>query len=324
MSTRTQQLPIAVIGAGPVGLAAAARLVERGLVPLVFERGACVGTALLEWGHVRVFSPWAWNIDTAAQTLLKQIGWLAPDPDELPTGREIAERYLAPLAAHPGIAPHVILNAQVTAISRATHDKMTDGGRDTAPFCIRWRDPGGGEHEATARAVIDASGAWSQPNPMGVNGLPVLGEATARERIAYGIPDVLGRARADYENKRTLVVGGGHSAINVVLDLVRLQASAPQTTIVWALRKNRIEKLLGGGLNDQLPGRGELGVAAMKAIVEQRLDAAELGFMLRALEADVAQARDRQAALQPHAIVGFPQMRKELVGEGVHPSRGAG
>ena len=67
MMTRIEELPVAVIGAGPVGLAAAAHLVERGLRPVIFERGDSVGASLLEWGHVRVFSPWRYNIDAAAR-----------------------------------------------------------------------------------------------------------------------------------------------------------------------------------------------------------------------------------------------------------------
>ena len=55
--TTSQSLPVAVIGAGPVGLAAAAHLVERGIEPIVFEKGDRVGAAVRQWGHVRVFSP---------------------------------------------------------------------------------------------------------------------------------------------------------------------------------------------------------------------------------------------------------------------------
>jgi hypothetical protein len=107
---------------------------------------------------------------------------------------------------------------------------------------------------------------------MGANGLPVLGEYQARDFIDYGIPDVLGGARARFADKRVLVVGAGHSAINVVLDLLSLQKASPQTQVFWGLRRNRIEKLLGGGLNDQLPQRGALGLAAMEAIKEKRLE----------------------------------------------------
>src|SRR6266508_3400519 len=90
---------VAVIGAGPVGLAAAAHLGARGIEPLVFEAGERVGASVREWGHVRVFSPWGFNIDPVAQRLLTASGWTAPDAEAYPTGAEIVERYLEPLAA---------------------------------------------------------------------------------------------------------------------------------------------------------------------------------------------------------------------------------
>ena len=267
-----EELPVVVIGAGPVGLAAAARLVERGIRPLVLERGFGAGAAVEGWGHVRVFSPWAYNIDAAARSLLEAGGWLAPDPEALPTGHELVRDYLAPLAAHPAIAPHVVLGATVEAVTRAGIDKVTSVGREDAPFVVRWRDRDGAERRVEARSVIDASGTWGAPNPMGVDGLAVEGERAAGDRIAYGIPDVLGRDRAAYAGRRVLVVGGGHSAINVALDLLRLEEDAPGTRVTWALRRDRFDRLLGGGINDELPERGALGLAAKRAIEAGQLE----------------------------------------------------
>lgn len=266
-----EDLPVIVIGAGPVGLAAAARLVERGLRPLVLERGPGAGAALA-WGHVRVFSPWTYNIDAAARTLLEASDWKSPDPEALPTGGELVRQYLAPLAAHLALAPNLVFGAAVEAVTRRGLDKVSSAGRATAPFVVRWRGADGVGHRVEARAVIDASGTWGSPNPMGVDGLPVEGETEAGDRIAYGIPDVLGRDRAGYAGQRVLVVGGGHSAINVALDLLRLQQEAPGTQVIWALRRDRIDRLLGGGLNDQLPERGALGLAAKRAIESGQLE----------------------------------------------------
>lgn len=263
-------LPVAVIGAGPVGLAAAARLVERGLRPAVFEKGASVGAAIREWGHVRVFSPWDYNVDEAARSLLAANGVAAPAGKHLPTGAEIVRDYLEPLSRVPAIAEGLRLGAEVTGITRLGHDLMFNDGRADAPFVVRYREASG-EHRQLARAVIDASGTWWNPNPMGVDGLPVQGEAEASDLIAYGIPDVAGAEREAYAGKRVLVVGSGHSAINVALALLELQDEVPGTEILWALRRNGIEKLLGGGLNDQLPERGALGLAAKEAIDAGRL-----------------------------------------------------
>src|SRR5687767_7651643 len=147
-------LPVAIIGAGPVGLAAAAHLVQRGLTPMLFERGPAVGHALRAWSQVRVFSPWRYNIDETARTLLEQTDWVAPNPEALPTGGEIVRHYLEPLAAHPALAPHLILEAEVFSIRREGLDKVTTLGREATPFVIHWRDGSGKAHKARAQAVI--------------------------------------------------------------------------------------------------------------------------------------------------------------------------
>lgn len=278
-------LPVAIIGAGPVGLAAAAQLIERGLTPLVFERGAGVGSAMSSWAHVRVFSPWRYNIDEAARRLLDAHGWQAPDPDALPTGGEIVSAYLAPLAALPQMRDAIQLNAEVVAVTRAGLDKVTSSSREAQPFSVRWRDADGVVHTTPARAVIDASGTWHQPNPIGIDGLLVTGEDTHADRIAYGMPDVLGAARDDYSGQRVLVIGSGHSAIQSALALLDLQKNEPGTHVTWGLRRNRIERLLGGGLNDQLPARGALGLAARQAIDDGQLEILA-PFAVRAIQSN--------------------------------------
>lgn len=264
------ELPVAVIGAGPVGLAAAARLIERGIVPLIFEKGTSTGSAVLEWGHVRVFSPWKYNVDDAARALLDATGWSEPDPDCHPNGKEIVEAYLAPLSKVRQIAEGLKFGATVRAITRKGLSKIGSKGRDAAPFVVRYEQDGV-EKDALVRAVIDASGTWGQPNPLGVHGLPIPGESVSRY-LSYGIPDVVGARRADFIGKRTLVVGGGHSAINVAIALMELQDADPKTEIYWALRHDGVDRLLGGGLNDQLPERGALGLAAKKAMEDGRLN----------------------------------------------------
>lgn len=266
-----KNLPVAIIGAGPVGLAAAAQLVRRGLKPLILESGPSAGTSLRAWGHVRVFSPWRYVVEAAAAELLRSTGWNAPDDDALPTGTEIVEQYLEPLARVPEIAKNILFDAKVSAITRQGLDKVASQERDAAPFQMRYTDKTGTERSVIVRAVLDASGTWSRPSPMGVDGLPVIGEKSASDKIAYGIPDVTGRDKADYAGRCVLVVGSGHSAINAVLSLLDLQATAPATKVLWALRRNRIERLLGGGLNDQLPARGDLGLAAKAAIENGRV-----------------------------------------------------
>src|SRR5918912_1191725 len=227
MSTLRSTLPVAIIGAGPVGLAAAAHLLARGETPFVLEAGAAVGASIRAWRHVRFFSPWKYTVDATSVALLEPTGWTLPDPDAAPTGAEIVERYLEPLAALPQTAPHLRFGARVTAIARRGHDKMKTPGREDAPFVLRIQCPDGSEDQVLATAVVDASGTWRTPNPLGADGLPALGEAAATDRIVYGIPDVLGAARSRYAGKRVLVVGSGNSAFNALLELADLAEQEP-------------------------------------------------------------------------------------------------
>lgn len=254
-----RKLPIAVIGAGPVGLAAAAHLIERGETPIVFEAGRAIGANVLGWGHVRMFSPWEFTVDRASVRLLEMHGWQMPPLNELPTGRELVECYLVPLSELPEIRDHIHLSARVVAVSRLNIDKMKDAGRENAPFVLHVVYEDGIEALVEASAVIDASGTWHKPNPLGSGGLPAVGEKRQTQQIFYGIPDVLGSHRERYTNKRVLVVGSGHSAINALLELVELKNTAPETTIYWAMRGTNLTRVYGGGEDDALPARGRLG-----------------------------------------------------------------
>src|SRR5947208_1975992 len=121
-------LPVVVIGAGPIGLAAAAHLLERGETPFILEAGASVGASISEWGHVRLFTPWRYATDSASTTLLEAAGWQHPDPEQHPTGTELVEGYLKPLATLPQMRPHLRLNSRVTRIARSGFDKMKSIG----------------------------------------------------------------------------------------------------------------------------------------------------------------------------------------------------
>src|SRR5688572_33487538 len=93
-----ENLPVVVIGAGPVGLSAAAHLTTRGLPYVVLEATDGVAACFRSTAHVRLFSPWKMNIDAAAARVLEPHGWKAPDPDGMPTAGELRSQYLEPLA----------------------------------------------------------------------------------------------------------------------------------------------------------------------------------------------------------------------------------
>ena len=280
-----EKLPVAVIGGGPVGLAAAAHLLARGEEPLVFEAGAQVGANMRQWGHVRLFSPWSYVVDKASAVLLEEIGWERPDANDYPTGRDIVERYLEPLAATPQLASRIRLGSRVVAVARLDRDKMKTEGRESTPFLVRVLKADGSEEEVLARAVIDASGTWHQPNPMGASGVPAMGESAAAGRIVYGIPDVAGVDRERYAGRRTAVVGSGHSAFNALLELVALARQVPGTTVLWVVRRPSLDKVFGGGSKDALSARGELGIR-LRQLVESGEIQVATGFRLRAVRSE--------------------------------------
>ncbi|MEK8130051.1 FAD-dependent oxidoreductase [Paenibacillus filicis] len=263
-------LPVVIIGAGPVGLAAAAHLAERGVKFLLLESGEEAGHHISKWGHVRLFSPWQYNVDKAAERLLAADGWLAPAPDELPTGQEFLERYLRPLSELPAIRSQLILGARVVAISRQDKDKMKSAGRDELPFEI-YADVNGKLQIYEAKAVIDASGTWGHSNPIAASGVWTQEERSLSSQISYGIPDIQGKEAAKYAGKRVAVVGGGHSALNTILDLAELKKSHPQTEILWLMRKHKVEEAYGGEENDQLAARGELGSRIHRLVDAQQI-----------------------------------------------------
>lgn len=279
------RLPVAVIGAGPVGLAAAAHLISRGEEPLVFEAGGQVGASVREWGHVALFSPWRYVVDAASAALLEAAGWERPEGEAYPTGRDLVERYLEPLAATPAVAPRLRLGTRVVAVARLDHDKMKTGERDRAPFLLQVRRADGQEEEVLARAVIDASGTWLRPNPLGASGVPAVGERAAAARILYGIPDVAGVDRARYAGRRTAVVGSGHSAFNTLLDLVALGREVPGTGVTWIVRRPSLDRIFGGGASDALSARGELGGRVQDLVASGGVRVAT-GFRVRALRAE--------------------------------------
>ncbi|MDJ0319490.1 FAD-dependent oxidoreductase [Pseudarthrobacter sp. PS3-L1] len=288
-------LPVAVIGAGPVGLAAAAHLLERGLEPVIFEAGSSAGAAVDQWRHIRLFSPWRFNIDAAALRLLEGTGWVPPRPTAVPFGGELVDNYLAPLAALPSIASRLVAGARVSAVTRQGMDKAHTQGRDSAAFVVRVEHADGQTRDHTVAAVIDASGTWSTRNPLGDSGLPARGEMAAGHAISPPLPDVNGRDRDAFAGRRVLVVGAGHSAANTLINLAELAKSSPDTRVIWAVRGSSEAKAYGGGDADGLPARGQLG-ARLRRLVEAGRIELHTGFGIAALQGCAAgtsvEARD--------------------------------
>ncbi len=260
-----KQLPVVIIGGGPVGLAAAAQLSLKSEPFILFEAGESVGANILKWGHVRLFSPWQYNVDKAAKQLLEKNGWKAPNDDDIPTGQELVENYLTPLASLPELKDNIYYNARVNAVSRKGLSKIKTAHRDELPFSI-YVEIDGERKQFEARAVIDASGTWDNPNPSHSDGVWTKEERSLSKHFFYGIPDILGSQKQRYLGKSVAVVGGGHSAINALLELESLKMENPDTKIYWILRKKSVKEVYGGQEDDNLPARGELGIRIEKMV----------------------------------------------------------
>jgi thioredoxin reductase len=279
------RLPVAVIGAGPVGLAAAAHLLARGLDPLVLEAGPGVGTFAHAWGHVRMFSPWRYNMDKAVLAMLHETAWLSPHEDAFPAGSELVERYLEPLAKLPEISSRLRLDTRVTAVTRVGFGKVRTAGRENAPFELRTMDAVGREGSLLASAVIDTSGTWATGNWAGASGIPAMGETAAAARIAYGMPDVLGADRARYAGRKIMVVGSGDSAKGTLIELAWLAGDASGTAIVWVARNPDLTRAYGGGAADGLAERGALGTR-VRQLVDQGTVSLVNPFAIAAISGD--------------------------------------
>ncbi|HSF26366.1 MAG TPA: NAD(P)-binding domain-containing protein [Actinomycetes bacterium] len=269
--TPSADLPLVIVGAGPIGLAAAAYAQSRGLATIVLEAGPTAGASVREWGHVRLFSAWRELVDPAAAKLLAPTGWVAPDSDSYPTGTDWVEQYLAPLAGALADTDEVEIRYghRVVGLARHGRDRLVAADREGLPFTVHVETSDGTRVRLNAAAVVDASGTWTGPNPLGGDGYPAAGEAEHANRIAYDIPDFTDLDVADrYAGKHVAVAGAGASAQNVLVGLSELAKAHPGTRVTWLVRRPGTDDAFGGGDNDQLEQRGALGERAKRAVAD--------------------------------------------------------
>ena len=266
VSDRLATLPVVIIGAGPIGLAAAANLVDRGIDFTILEAGDRIADSIQLWGHTRLFSPWKHLVDPASRRLLEATGWVMPAAEgRAPTGQELVDDYLAPLADLPEIGSRIQFGARVVAVSREGMDRTRTAGRAQAPFLLRIQHQDGQVTESTARAVIDASGTYTSPNPLASSGLTPLGFDQVADRVLHALPDVLGADRARFVGRHTVVVGAGHSAANTLIALGKLAQQEPGTRVTWAIR-NPSAIRVSSSPDDDLPDRAKLGTRTERLV----------------------------------------------------------
>ncbi|MFN2432378.1 MAG: hypothetical protein ABR599_06095 [Gemmatimonadota bacterium] len=288
---------MAILGAGPVGLAALARAREQGWDARVYERGR-VGENVRAWGHVRMFSPHGMNAGGGVT------GAGAPGPDDLLTGDEYVEAYLEPMSRRAGLIERVMTGTAVLAVSRGglrKGDEIATRERGLRPFHVLVEGPAG-ERVEEAEVVLDATGTFGTPNWLGEGGIPAPGERAAGAGVEHALPDLEGVARGLYSGRHTLVVGSGHSAATAIGWLARIARGSPGTRVTWVTRS-----------------------AASRPVAEVPVDPLTERARVAAEANDMAAAAGRGEAPWLARLPGFAVRGVERAGEGFRArlSRGA-
>ena len=256
---------IAVLGAGPVGLEAAAQAAHAGYPIAVYDRGD-VGEALGQWGHVRLFTPFGMNSTPLGLDLIRKEHpqHQLPGPNDLLTGLEYRDAYLVPLALTSKLGDAVKSRTFVVTVGRSgvlKADSPTDPRRVAAPFRLLLRDDKGAERFDEADIVLDCTGTYGRHAWLGDGGIPAAGEIAAEKQVSYGVDDVLGRRKAQYASKSVIVVGGGFSAATTVCALAQLAEENAATWVFWLTRGPRSTPLQRNP-NDPLRERDRLAAKA--------------------------------------------------------------
>ncbi|HVS38154.1 MAG TPA: monooxygenase [Gemmataceae bacterium] len=249
---------IAVLGAGPIGLEAALYAAALNLPFKIYERGR-VGEYLRRWGHVRMFTPFGMNSTPLGRARIRadQPEHPLPESAAMLTGREHVAAYLEPLALAPVLTPAIHENTAVLQIGRRgllKGDYPGDARRGKEPFRLLLRDDKGRERIEEADVVLDCTGVYGNPRRLGCGGIAAVGEAAARQHIAFGLEDIAGERKSHYADKTTLVIGAGHSAAATVCALAALAEKHPATWVIWLARgagSQPIRRITGDPLRER-------------------------------------------------------------------------
>ncbi|HET9690464.1 MAG TPA: NAD(P)-binding protein [Acidimicrobiales bacterium] len=238
---------VAVIGAGPVGIDAALAAHERGWDVVVYERASRVAGNVRDWAHVRMFTPWAIDVSP------RMVAAVAAPPGGCPSGADFAD-YLDRVAGRLP-AGAVRLGTTVEAVGREgllKSDEIGTGERDRRCFRLLVRAGDGAEVIEHADVVVDCSGTWHNPAPLGAAGIPAPGERSCD--VVRRIPEVDG----SWAGRRVLLAGAGKSAQTAARALAGAGAD-----LTWAVRS--LAPTWGAVDDDPLPDRAAL-VTSSQAI----------------------------------------------------------
>lgn len=193
-------LDLAVVGAGPCGLAVGVAAKRAGLSATLFDKGSVVHSLLKYPLYMNFFS-------TSEKLEIGGLPFVAAE--EKPSRREA-------LIYYRKVAEYFELDVR-------QYHEVTEVRRRGDAFEVDVRPPGGAQVETiAARQVAHATGYFESPNPLGVPG-----ESLPHVSHFFVEPH-------PYWRQRVVVVGGGNSAVDATLELHRAGA---QVTMVHFLEQ---------------------------------------------------------------------------------------
>lgn len=231
-------MKIVIVGGGPIGVEAALYGANAGCDVQLFERGALCAN-VRSWGYTQLFTEWKRNRSPLATRLLRENGAQLPPEATTSSGDELAT-YVEQLAQLEALRGRVFPFSEVVALTRERvlkSDFVGDARRAQAPFRLIVKDANG-ERVVHADVVIDATGVYATPNPLGNGGALCPGENAALDQIDYALPDVAGRDLSRFADRHTLVVGSGHSAASTLRSIGDLFARFSHTKMTWVVRRD--------------------------------------------------------------------------------------
>lgn len=192
-----QKETVAIVGAGPAGIAVGAVLQNAGHAVRLFDKGA-LAQAVTQWPYYMEFFSTAANVELPGVPLVLT--------HEKPT----REEYLNYLRRY-------VREKKLSVVTGHAVERITPLG-EGAGFALSGRDEWGQPFEETARYVVVATGAYEIPKKMNVPGEEL-------HKVSHYYSEV-----HPYSGKRVIVVGGRNGAAEAALLLYRAGADV---TIVY-------------------------------------------------------------------------------------------